>query len=269
MDKEKIINSGLIEQYVLGLTSEEENQLVEECAETYPEVKKEITDLRKALEGYARKHAIHPPQGLKDDILRKIDQTKPSPPFGGKEFNFTKPVEMRSGFRWSTWVAAAGLIGLVFLSASLYNTTNTLRSKKSALEAELASSRANLSNCESQLITVSNQYALLKDPGTLPVLLNGTEKAPDANVVVFYNPGKNQTLLQVIDLPEPPKGKQYQIWADVEGEMINMGLLAKGSTDPQALKFIENAESFNITLEPEGGSKHPTVELLVANGFVG
>jgi anti-sigma-K factor RskA len=45
--------------------------------------------------------------------------------------------------------------------------------------------------------------------------------------------------------------------------MINMGTL---NTDNELvpLKYIENAESLNITIEPAGGSDHPTVEELVS-----
>jgi anti-sigma-K factor RskA len=55
------------------------------------------------------------------------------------------------------------------------------------------------------------------------------------------------------------------MWSDVNGEMINMGTLG---TDNElvSLKYIENAESLNITIEPAGGSgsDHPTVEELVS-----
>ncbi len=51
--------------------------------------------------------------------------------------------------------------------------------------------------------------------------------------------------------------------------MINIGLLQHPGDDMQALQFIDNAESLNITLEPAGGSEHPTVELLYVNAEIG
>ena len=38
MNKEEFLTSGLIEQYVLGLTSPEEDRIVERFAEEYPEI---------------------------------------------------------------------------------------------------------------------------------------------------------------------------------------------------------------------------------------
>ena len=39
-DKESILQSGLLEQYVLGLTTPEQNKEVESYAQAYPEIKK-------------------------------------------------------------------------------------------------------------------------------------------------------------------------------------------------------------------------------------
>ena len=53
------------------------------------------------------------------------------------------------------------------------------------------------------------------------------------------------------------------MWSDVDGEMINMGTLAPNQ-ELIPLKYIEKAESLNITIEPVGGNDHPTVEDLIS-----
>ena len=50
--------------------------------------------------------------------------------------------------------------------------------------------------------------------------------------------------------------------------MINAGVLSKDRSDLQIIEFIEDAESLNITLENAGGSDHPNVEMLQANGLI-
>ncbi len=57
------------------------------------------------------------------------------------------------------------------------------------------------------------------------------------------------------------------MWADVDGEMISMGLLP---TDKEliALTYIDKAASLNITIEPKGGNDHPTVERLISNVYL-
>lgn len=59
----------------------------------------------------------------------------------------------------------------------------------------------------------------------------------------------------------------YQMWADVEGEMINMGLI-DNKKDLLAMNYIENAESLNITIEPLGGSEHPDVSRSISNVYL-
>ena len=57
------------------------------------------------------------------------------------------------------------------------------------------------------------------------------------------------------------------MWADVDGEMINMGII-NTSKALLAMQYIPEAESFNITIEPKGGSPHPTVSELIANTYL-
>jgi hypothetical protein len=49
--------------------------------------------------------------------------------------------------------------------------------------------------------------------------------------------------------------------------MIDMGVILKN--EPMlAMKYIPNATSLNITIEPLGGNDHPTVERLVSNVYL-
>ena len=68
-------------------------------------------------------------------------------------------------------------------------------------------------------------------------------------------------------MPKLKENETYQMWADVDGEMISMGLVP---TDQElvALAYIDDAESLNITIEPEGGNDHPTVSRLISNVFL-
>jgi len=45
--------------------------------------------------------------------------------------------------------------------------------------------------------------------------------------------------------------------------MIDMGVIPKNS-DMVAMTYIADAESLNITIEPAGGSDHPTVSKLIS-----
>ena len=68
-------------------------------------------------------------------------------------------------------------------------------------------------------------------------------------------------------LPDLDADHDYQMWADVEGEMINMGVISKDKK-LMAMNYIDHSESLNITIEPAGGNDHPTVERLVTNVYL-
>ena len=49
--------------------------------------------------------------------------------------------------------------------------------------------------------------------------------------------------------------------------MINMGIL-EADQEYIPVRYIDKAESLNITIEPAGGSEHPTVEQLISNIYL-
>jgi hypothetical protein len=58
MNQKDFFNSGLLEQYVLGITSEEETKLVEAFIANDPEVRKAYDQLRKEIEQFAESQQI-------------------------------------------------------------------------------------------------------------------------------------------------------------------------------------------------------------------
>jgi anti-sigma-K factor RskA len=75
-------------------------------------------------------------------------------------------------------------------------------------------------------------------------------------------------------LPKPPKGKVYQVWALKLAPVLtptSIGLLKNFDANDQKLFEVSDtsyAEAFGITLEPEGGSKTPTMKQLYTLGKV-
>ena len=53
MDKEMLLTSGLLQLYVLGLTSPEESRKVEEHARAFPEIQELIQTLQSGIYQYA------------------------------------------------------------------------------------------------------------------------------------------------------------------------------------------------------------------------
>jgi len=67
------IDSGLLELYVLGQTTPEENLEIELLATIDPSVKKELTEIELALETYASNNSVEPNSTIKPLLLGMID----------------------------------------------------------------------------------------------------------------------------------------------------------------------------------------------------
>jgi len=72
-DLQELIDSGLLDLYVLGQTDEQENLLIEKMADAYPQVIEEISAISLALERYALEHAVAPDPIVRPFLMATID----------------------------------------------------------------------------------------------------------------------------------------------------------------------------------------------------
>ncbi len=264
MDKERFLSSGLLEQYILGLTSPEESEEVEKYLKAFPELQAEADAMRKAIEQYALQHSVPPPAHLKTKILTEIEE------LAGQENAIREKTFLQAHAAKNRAIGIGALVSMAFLllAGFFYQQLNRSENKLQRLNAQFAAFQEACHEKQEALEQHAQLYAFINHHDTRPVLLQGTELAPNAEVVVYWNEAVKSAYVRSLQLPEPPPGKQYQLWADVDGEMINAGLLPKLDKNMYAVGYIDQAESLNITLEPEGGSEHPTVSNLVLSGKV-
>jgi mannose-6-phosphate isomerase-like protein (cupin superfamily) len=69
----ELIESGVLELYVMGAANHVETQMVEKMASEYPEIQREIENISDVMEGYARAHAVKPRSTVKALLLATID----------------------------------------------------------------------------------------------------------------------------------------------------------------------------------------------------
>lgn len=254
MDKERFLQSGLLEQYVLGLTTEEENEEVQRYADAFPEIQAEIFMLQNAVKQYAEAQIGSP----KINAAGAKNSTTPSQ---------KKNEEMPSASRGSAlglWLLAA-LLGLsVIFGFYYYSAAQNAEQQIAQLNNNLLAFQEDCNKDRETLLDLEQQIAFLQHNHTRPIQLRGTQLAPDSKVRIYWNEQEKVALLQVFSLPEHSKDKQYQIWADKEGKMVNLGMIDDHSSEPQIIKCLPQASSLNITLEPAGGSQEPHVEHLYA-----
>ncbi len=96
----------------------------------------------------------------------------------------------------------------------------------------------------------------------MPVVLNGTPHAPDALAKIYWMKNTGEVYVDPTNLPGVPEGKQYQLWAIVDGKPVDAGMISteKGIYHIQKMKSFGQAQAFAITLEKAGGSPTPTMD---------
>lgn len=70
------IGSGILELYVLGVTSKKENEEIETLASSHIEIYAEIEEIKNAIEDYAKQNAVAPDPTIKPFLMAVIDYTE-------------------------------------------------------------------------------------------------------------------------------------------------------------------------------------------------
>jgi len=248
--KEKIkifLDTDLLEKYLLGATSTEESLRVERYIAMYPEVREAYNELQENLETFAKLHALKTPKGLKEQILFRIRQEK------------------RSRSKFYRFAVAASIAALIFAGASyfFYNQNQSLQKENSIVNNKIQDLENDM---KIQLEDIRNQYIVLNNPNTRRYSVNGNTKAQELKAVAYINPVKKLSYINVSNLPQLPENKCFQMWAEVNGEMVNLGIIKQFDDKEKllALPYADNAVGY-ITIEPQGGNNTPTVQNIVAN----
>ncbi len=247
-DKIRIfLDTDLLEKYLLGTTSLEESMQVERYIAMYPEVRKIYDELQANLETFAKLHALKTPEGLKTKILSRIKAQNT----GRRKFQ--------------RYAIAASIAALLFAGSSYFfwNQNQSLQDENVIVNNRIRTLEEDM---KEQLEDVRNQFIVLNNPQTKKYAVNGNKKAKELKAVAYINPVKKLSYINVRSLPNLPDNQCYQMWAEVNGEMVNLGVI-KNVDDKDRLRplpYAENAVGY-ITIEPQGGNDTPTVKNIVAN----
>nr|WP_299175547.1 anti-sigma factor [uncultured Allomuricauda sp.] len=248
--KEKVqqfLDSDILEKYLLGDTSKEESLKAERYIAMYPEVRETYDQLQDNLEAFAKMYARKTPEGLKEIILHSAR----------KEKVVTK--------RFYRYAVAASIALMVFAGSSyfLWNQNKSLQQENTMVTNQMNNLQENMQN---QLEDMRNQFIVLNNPATRKYAVNGKREGKELKAIAYVNPVKKLSYINVSNVPDLPENKCFQMWAEVNGELVNLGVIKNFDEKDKllALPYAENAIGY-ITIEPEGGNTSPTVKNIVAN----
>lgn len=266
MDIKKYIASGILELYVAGTLSAEENLEVQHYALKHSEIQKEIEAIEATILQMTEAASPGMPQEAFDSISKSINEVIPFTPESSK--------------KRTPWLQYLGWAAAVLFAIGLfriYTENNKLKTELEITEQERQTLKEQINEANQAIAKKNEKEKLLnalraKDVNV--IALGGQKAAPESYAKVYWNKAAQKVYIDAQGLPEPPSGFTYQVWS-LKLEPLtptSIGLLDNFAINDTSVFELENtndSEAFGITLEPEGGSETPNLEQLYTLGAVG
>lgn len=280
MEIEKYISFGILEAYALGDLTQAEKAEVEKMASMYPEIRAELAVVEDTLKSIAFHTAVSPRNELKEKILQKVFP-KEAPELASEQSNksvqFTplhkkekiKKINRLSSYNYLLAAAISFAVLSSGAAAFFWNKWQEAENQLSMVAAERTFMVQQFKTVESRLEYVNRELAVYTSENFNKIILKGLALAPEAAAAVFWNKQSGEVFLNPSSLPTIPTDKQYQLWAIVDGQPVDMGMITPDKDGTLIkMKEVENAQAFAITLEPTGGSPSPTLDQMFVLGEV-
>lgn len=274
MNIQEYISSGIVESYVFGLADEAERAQFEQMCALHAEVLAAREAFEIQLEQHAVAAAVAPPANLRTSILTGISELQQQPQNGksaADDRQQPKGLVFSLPMRIATAACLVLLAGSAVLNIYYFNKYREFSGRYDRLLAQQTELAKNNSSLQTKLNTYENTIAGLTSPYMAVIKMdangvpaNGSpDKASVATVV--WDTRTKDVYLMANNLPQPEAGKQYQLWAIVDNQPVDAGMLnttAEGHIMVK-MKNIPRAQYFAITLEQLGGSTTPQGKMYV------
>ncbi len=264
MDIQEYISSGILEAYVAGELNEREMKEVDKMAEAHPAIKIELDEIFESVQQYGASTGQLPGKEILDGAMKEIREEEK------EEFlRIVDEEEAVRRVRTPLWAVAASILFFISLG---FNVFFFSKLEKSQQEIEGLTQSSSLladqvDQTNQQLDYANLRIAHFLNEDNIHIRMDGLDISPESFANVFWNKKTNAVFISVDNLPEPPHGHQYQLWAIKQGQApIDAGIFDHNQLI-QELKVIRgNVVSFAVTLEKEGGSPIATVEKTYVKG---
>ena len=240
---------------------------------------------------------LQPDHSIKQKVFSRIEEATPQNKIA-QPLNTTKDAvvyQMSSSYKW---LAAASVVLLLVSLITNYIFYNKYQSSTVQYQAfnKQYDSIVNIHQSDSNALLVAHQqiqqqknitnpdqnsqinqsegisaYAnIAGNKYAMPVVLKGTNHAPEALAKIYWMKNSGEVYVDATYLPQAPEGKQYQLWAIVNGQPVDAGMIntPKAIYKIQKMKSFGKVEVFAITLEKSGGSPTPTMDEMVVKAKI-
>lgn len=274
MDVKAYISSGILEEYSLGVVSDQERREVECLSKIYPEIKEALGQMEGDLEHFAKGYATEPPPELRASIMDAVSETKQESNLRAldaepKSASIDKESEISATSRPSgaSWLIAAAILGFAFGVWQFYQNQN--KSLEIALlDQKVKDMNVQYEGLEMQLAELNEGMDEMYSPMLQKVVMKPMMEGIETDVSVFWNMENGEVKLDPSKLPELTESEQYQMWVIRDGVPVDMGIIPKEMDGAlMASEKTMKGEAFTLTIEPLGGQAEPSLDRLVVLGY--
>lgn len=246
---------------MLGELTDAERAAVEKNLAQYPELRKELTRIEETNESLWMQLAVEPPASVKAKVMEAIT------PKGKVVQMQTSPV-----LRWK-YAAAASIVVAVGAMYLAYDYHAKWKNSEFALNGLIAQNQQiaqDYNRVNLRLDKMENDLHVIDNPAFTKVIMKGTPNAPQAVASVYWNKQTKEIFLSIQNLRELSQQNQYQLWAEIDGKMVDAGVFDGNIAGLVKMKNVDKSTVtvFAVTIEPRGGKPTPTVETLQVAGSV-
>ncbi|QQT32916.1 anti-sigma factor [Sphingobacterium multivorum] len=242
-----------------------------------------VIEAEKMLENLAEIQAVAMPISLKEKIWDRLEDENlvgkndaadlpPTVITSSDEYDKSLPnssteeqTAQMSSLRSYGWAIAASVLLALSAGANLFFYQQQQQDRQM-----LAQTNTQLNSEQTALAVLQDKWALIQNPAIKTISLKGVETKPDLHALVYWDQQSKAVYLSLENMPVPPKGKQYQLWAMVDGQPVSAGVFPVAASNQMASKMLDvaKAQAFAITLEDEGGKPSPTLTELCVMGNI-
>lgn len=243
------LNSNLLNKYLVGEASYEEAKEVENYIENFPEAAKAYERLQYNLEIIAKAGAVDVPKNVLSNILKELDEP-----------NETKVIQLvqQKKTPWYSIAASAAAILFAVTSFLLFQKNQNLLDENNVVVEEIFDLRSDIDNNNAKLDELSRELNKLNDPDARKYVINGNDRAKDLKTVAYINPVEKTSMIDVITLPQLPEDQHYEIWAELQDKMVNLGILDESERKLKPIPYMEDALALSIKIGNKGDANNTT-----------
>lgn len=197
MEKNELIQSGILEEYVLGLSSPEKKLLVEQMAEEHQDIADLLGEMRGAMDKCCDRAKDPPPGTAKRRMLASIAMHSDRETLTG----VPHLANSKSKSEWSPMlVASLAGIGIVCCMSLFYWWKGkVVQNELQRVSSERDFIREKHKSLMDQYAVASTLLNLVNDHNTMQFQMLGTDISPEACATLYINPKEKMTVLGLID----------------------------------------------------------------------